>query len=97
MIAKLGLQGKGTTNRIVGLLDDTFCFAILQGYFTATPVQGVNKFKVGRRERFVSDGEYTRIGEAIRRLEEKGVNELAPKSLQILMVTRCRKSGFSKL
>ncbi len=89
--------GKGTANRTVGLLGGIFSFAVVQGYCAANPVHGVKKYQEGKRERFLSDSEYTRIGEAIRRLEGNGVNELALKALQMLMMTGCRKGEITTL
>ena len=89
--------GTGTANRTVQLLGGIFTFAIQQGYCTANPAHGIKKFKEGKRERFLSDSEYARIGEAIHRLEDEGVNSLALKALQMLMVSGCRMSEITKL
>lgn len=89
--------GTGTANRTVQLLGGIFTFAIQQGYCTINPAHGIKKFKEGKRERFLSDSEYASIGEAIRRLEDEGVNSLALKALQMLMVSGCRMSEITEL
>ena len=89
--------GTGTANRTVQLLGGIFTFAIQHGYCTVNPVHGIKKFKEGKRERFLSDDEYARIGESMRRLEENGVNKVVLKALQMLMVTGCRKSEITTL
>jgi len=89
--------GTGTANRTVQLLGGICSFAIQQGYCVVNPVHGVKKYKEGKRERFLSDPEYQRIGAAIRKLEEEGVNSLALNALKMLMISGCRMGEITKL
>lgn len=89
--------GGGTANRTRQLLGAIFTFAIQQGYCSSNPVHGIKKFKEGKRERFLSDDEYVRIGKAVRELETKGANPLALKALRLLMLSGCRKSEITNL
>lgn len=82
--------GKGTANRTVGLLGGIFSFAILQGYCVANPVHGVKKYQEGKRERFLSEQEYKRLGNAMTLLEKNGGNLLALKAIRLLAITGCR-------
>lgn len=89
--------GPGTANRTRQLLGAIFTFAIQQGYCKENPVHGIKKFKEGKRERFLSDEEYGRIGTAIREMEFRGTSSLALKAIRMLMLTGCRKSEITML
>src|SRR5216684_4950323 len=64
--------GKGTATRTVGLLGAIFTYAARQGVRTENPVHGVVRYADGRRERRLSDDEYTALGAALREAETQG-------------------------
>jgi integrase len=65
--------GRGTATRTVRLLGGIFSFAIRLGMRVDNPTKGVEKYKDGTCERFLSTAELERLGEAIREAETTGI------------------------
>lgn len=65
--------GKGTATRTVRLLGGIFTYAVRQGYLKENPRRGVELFKDGRGERFLSREEYGRLAHALRTAETEGL------------------------
>jgi integrase len=63
--------GKGTANRVVGLLGAIFTYAVRRRMRSDNPVSGVVMFADGKRDRRLSDDEYRLLGTAL----EKAVSE----------------------
>ncbi|MDD2325432.1 MAG: site-specific integrase [Alphaproteobacteria bacterium] len=84
--------GKGTATRTVGLLGGIFTFAVGREFRTDNPVQGVKRFKDKKCERFLSEAELGKLGEALRSAEEEGENKAAIDAIRLLMLTGCRKN-----
>lgn len=57
--------GQGTATRAMGLLGAMLSYAVERGIRTDNPVHGVRKFKDGRKERRLSDDEYTALGKGL--------------------------------
>jgi integrase len=58
--------GKGTASRTVALLGAIFQFAIKRDMRADNPCRGVERHADGRRDRRVTEAEYTRLGEVLR-------------------------------
>jgi integrase len=65
--------GRGTATRTVGLLGAVFAYAARHRMRPDNPVRGVMRFADGRRERRLSNEEYARLGEALRKAEAGGM------------------------
>lgn len=91
--------GRGTATRTVGLLGGLFTYAIEMGLRTdeKNPVLGVKKFPDKMETRFLEPAEFTRIGEAMRALDEEGVSPYGLAGIRLLMLTGCRKSEILTL
>jgi integrase len=83
--------GKGTAARSLAVLGTVLSFAVTRGLRPDNPARGVRLFANQRRERFLSFAEITRIGEALSKLEEEGVNAAAIAAIRLLMLTGGRR------
>ena len=87
-------------NRTLGILSAMFTAAELwelrpQG---SNPCRYVKRFRERRRERFLSDGEYRRLGAVLREAERTGtVAAPAIAAIRLLMLTGCRLSEIMTL
>jgi integrase len=72
-----------------------FNFAIDRGLAKENPAQGVKKFKDNKRERFLTKGEFERLGEVLTKADD--VNPLAIAIIRILMLTGLRKNEVANM
>ena len=102
-IAKLhhGLRDKRyQANRTLGVLSKMFNLAEVWGLRPdgSNPCRHVKKYKEEKRERFLSDEEYKRLGEALRKAEvEKTETQSAIDAIWLLMLTGCRLNEIMTL
>jgi integrase len=82
--------GKGTASRTVGLLGAIFTYAVRHRMRADNPVHGVMRFADGRRERRLSDDEYTALGAALRQGEANGIWPAAIGAARFLALTGWR-------
>lgn len=86
--------GKGTASRTAGLLGAIFTFAVKRKMRPDNPVHGVQRFKDGSSQRFLSPEELGRVGNALQR-EELGAKGRAV--IRLLILTGARKSEIEGL
>ena len=87
-------------NRTLGILSAMFTAAELWGLRPqgSNPCRYVKRFRERRRERFLSDGEYRRLGAVLREAERTGtVAAPAIAAIRLLMLTGCRLSEIMTL
>ena len=87
-------------NRTLGVLSKIFNLAELWELRPdgSNPCRHVKRFKEEKRERFLSDEEYRRLGAALREIEQDGSETAAViAAIRLLMLTRCRLSEIQKL
>jgi integrase len=89
--------GKGTASRTVGLLGGIFSFAVKQELRPDNPVRGVERYRDGKGERFLSSNELNTLGEALRNAEHAGANKSALAIIRLLSFTGARKSEITGL
>lgn len=89
--------GKIAANRAMATLSAVLAFAVDRGLRADNPVRGVQKFKEGKRERFLSNEELARLGEALKKAEADGVNLYAIAAIRLLVLTGCRKNEILSL
>ena len=64
----------------------------------SNPCRHVKRFREEKRERFLSDEEYRRLGSALKESEEQGLEPpLVVAAVRLLMLTGCRKSEILRL
>lgn len=89
--------GKGTATRTVGLLGAIFAFAVREGLRADNPVRGVERFRDGRSQRFLSAEELARLTNALAEAEAEGVNTHGLNVIRLLTLTGARKSEIEGL
>ena len=89
--------GKGTATRTIGLLGGIMSFAVDQGYIETNPVTGVKRFKDKAKERYLTENETRRLGEALSNAETDGTNCKGIQIIRLLMLTGCRRGEIEKL
>jgi integrase len=93
-IKKRGLArvrgGKGSANRVVGLLGAIFTYAVRRRMRTDNPVRGVDAFADGKRERRLSDDEYQLLGVALEKAVSKQIWPAAITTTRFLALTGWR-------
>jgi integrase len=82
--------GKGTASRTVGLLGAIFSYAVRRRMRADNPVHGTVRFADGKRERRLSDAEYTALGDALRRGEAASIWPPAVAAARFLALTGWR-------
>ena len=68
----IGKNHPATANRVIAILSAAYSFGIKSELFpkgTANPAAGIEKFKEQSRERYLSEAELLRLGDAIRDAE----------------------------
>jgi integrase len=65
--------GKGTANRVVGLLGAIFTYGVRRRMRPDNPVRGVDVFADGKRDRRLSDDEYRLLGVALEKAVGKQI------------------------
>ena len=102
-VAAMHRQMHGTpfaANRTLGILSAMFTAAELWGLRPqgSNPCRYVKRFRERRRERFLSDDEYRRLGAALREAENTGtVADSAIAAIRLLMLTGCRLSEITTM
>ena len=87
-------------NRTLGVLSKIFNHAELWELRPdgSNPCRHVKQFKEEKRERFLSDGEYHRLGAALGEIKAEGSETPAAiTAIRLLMLTGCRLSEIRKL
>jgi len=96
-----GLRGTPVmANKVVDMLSRLFNMAELWGIAPegGNPCRFVRKFREQPRERFLSEGEFKRLGRVLGEVEsEGGVNPATVAAFRLLMLTGCRKSEILTL
>lgn len=87
-------------NRTLGVLSKMFNLAELWGLRDdgTNPCLHVKKYREEKRERFLSDEEYERLGNSLRKVEEQGSEmQSAIDAIWLLILTGCRLSEIMTL
>ena len=87
-------------NRTLCVLSKMFNMAEVWGLRPdgSNPCRHVKRFREEKRERFLSDGEYRRLGETLKEVERDGSEtHAAIAAIRLLMLTGCRLSEVQKL
>lgn len=89
--------GQGTATRTVGLLGSLISFAVRRKMRPDNPVHGMPRYKDRRRERFLTNEEFARLGAALAEAARNGEHPSAVAAIRLLALTGCRKSEIVTL
>jgi integrase len=89
--------GKGTATRTLGLLGAIFSFAVREGVRPTNPVAGVERYRDGQAQRFLTSKELHRLAKALADLEAAGANPSGVAVIRLLTFTGARKSEIESL
>lgn len=84
--------GKTAANRSTGLLGAIFTYAVRQGMRADNPVHGIQRFADAKRERRLSEEEYSALGAALSKAGEAQIWPPALAAIRFLAVTGWRRS-----
>jgi integrase len=84
--------GKTAANRSVGLLGAIFTYAVRHGIRTDNPVHGMQRFADSKRERRLSDEEYSALGGALSKAADAHIWPPALAAIRFLAVSGWRRS-----
>lgn len=89
--------GDGTATRTVRLVSSILSFGVREGYLRLNPAIGVETTPDKARERFLSEDEAIRLGQAITDEETEGAHPFAIAIIHLLAMSGARKSEIEKL
>jgi integrase len=89
---KLARGGSGTAVQALAVLGAVMSFAVARGLRDDNPVRGVKKPKTRRMERFLSEAEIARLGEALDAEAKATSNPYPTAAIRLLLLTGCRRS-----
>jgi len=84
--------GEGTAARATTVLSTVFSYAVKEKIRDDNPVRGVSLYGGQERNRFLSDAELARLGDALTAAETENENPLAVAAIRLLILTGARKS-----
>jgi integrase len=93
----IAVGGKGAAAQCVALVSSIYAFAIGRGVCVDNPARGVKKAPVRKLERFLSDAEIARLGEALDVEAQKSGNPYPSAAIRLLLLTGCCKSEITTL
>ena len=84
--------GQGTAGQALAVLGAVMSFAVARGLRNDHPVRGVKKPPIRRMERFLSEAEIARLGEALDAENAATGNPYPSAAIRLLLFTGCRRS-----
>jgi len=90
--------GRGTASRTLGLLGAILTFAVNRGFRDDNPVKGVKRYRDNRRERFLTEFEFARLGKTLIEAESSGTfSKSVTGAILLLILTGARLSEILTL
>lgn len=89
--------GDGTATRTVRLVSSILSFGVREGLLPANPALGVETTPDKSRDRFLSEAEAKRLGEALRFVEDQGAHPYGVAIIRLLAMSGARKSEIEGL
>lgn len=84
--------GRGTAGQALAVLGAVMAFAMARGLIDANPVRGVKKPPIRKMERFLSEAEIARLGEALEAEATASGDPYPAAAIRLLLLTGCRRS-----
>ncbi|QLC24943.1 tyrosine-type recombinase/integrase [Parasphingopyxis algicola] len=89
--------GDGAATRTLRQLSAIYSFGVRMGLVEKNPVMGIERTPDSRRERYLSDDELKRLGEALAEEVGVGIPSFGVLIIKLLLLTGCRKSEIEGL
>jgi integrase len=89
--------GAGTAARTVAIFNAILAFGVSIGIRADNPGRGVRLLKGNPKERFLSEAEQLKLGDALERAQTDGAHPAAIAAIRLLALTGCRKSEILTL
>ncbi len=89
---KLAQGGRGTAGQALAVLGAVMSFAVARGLRDDNPVRGVRKPPIRKMERFLSEAEIARLGEALDTETAATADRYPAAAIRLLLFTGCRRS-----
>jgi integrase len=83
--------GQGAAAQCVALVSSIYSWVIRRGLVTENPARGVEKARVNRRERYLSEAEIARLADALDAEAIETGNPYPVAAIKLLLFTGCRK------
>jgi integrase len=87
--------GAGTAWRATAVLSAMLGWAVGRGFRADNPAEGVQLNKLAKRERFLTDEEVNRLGEALVALQKQGANPASLAIIRLLLLTGARRDEIA--
>jgi integrase len=87
--------GAGTAWRATAVLSAMLAWAVGRGLRADNPAEGVQLNKLAKRERFLTDEELARLGEALVELQKQGANPASLAIVRLLLLTGARRDEIA--
>jgi integrase len=84
--------GSGTAARTIAIFNAILGYGVSIGLRSDNPGRGVLLLKGNAKERFLSEAEQLKLGEALERAQAEGTHPSAIAAIRLLALTGCRKS-----
>ncbi len=84
--------GHGTAGQALAVLGAVMSFAMARGLINNNPVRGIKKPPIRKMERFLSEAEIARLGEALEAEAAKSGDPYPAAAIRLLLFTGCRRS-----
>ncbi len=89
--------GRGTAGQALAVLGAVMSFAMARGLIDTNPVRGVKKPQARKMERFLSEAEIARLGEALEAEAARSGDPFPAAAVRLLLFTGCRRSEILTL
>lgn len=89
--------GAGIAGRCVAYLSAVLAFGVRRGLLESNPAKGVEVNQSDRRQRYLTAGEFERLGAELAAAEVSGANPRFVAIIRLLALTGCRKSEIARL
>jgi integrase len=89
--------GAAAAARSTAVLAAMLAWATERGFLSANPAKGVQLNTLAARERFLTDQELARLGDALAAMEARGVNRSSLNIIRLLLLTGARLNEIASL
>jgi integrase len=86
-----------TANQVYAITSTMLAFAVQHGLRADNPAAGIRPYRENKRERFLSEAEFSAAAEAITQAENRGIGPFAAVGLRLALLTGARSSEITSI